>query len=367
MKKLMDFKRIPAKFIDRNIFICDLISFEGAILSLFRRDNHNWLYLWCDTDKANKNRWLLFPVSRSALVGYLDGQRSLRELVVGSKKYLVLDQSATVEQGDDKPTIHRYLKEISSVDQIAEYLPSDDSYFESELSPDISLANEINPTRYDVPIDGEWFFADLDRFSRLYGQLYSFFYCTKPRFVTNLGSRIERNLRSPWKGGYSRVNLFDALSRLVPSLHDLEIKKMQYASPGEISIEALKSVGDGIAIAVLRYIEHEKSLVDSEKAINTVLSASKLRRVDLSQLNDKQLPLDAANIEVLKQSQETIAGFLGIASELKNLSSFSPNIAVTSKVFLSLLVRIRRLAEFQTSGQIDFDRNAIDSVQKLDA
>lgn len=363
MIKITSTLRLPVKTIDKHLFICDLVNLEGPILSLFRHKNQNWLYLWCDTNGTSTERWLLFPVSRADLVSYLEKQSPLRYLVTSASKHLVLDQSFNADE-KEKATGAQYrsLKQLSVFDEITEYLPAHDSFFDDALAPDISLANELSPTKYDVPISGDWFFADLDAFSRLYSQLYAFFYCTKPRFVNNLGKRVEKYLGAPWKGGFSRVNLFDALYRFIPSLHDLQIKKIRYASPGEINIEALKSVGDSISAVVLRYAQVEKEMLDAEKAINTVLGTSKLKRVDLSELNDKQLPIDLTKVEFLKMQHQLVAESLGVADEVAQLASFSPNVVVTSKVVLSLLVRIKRLSELQKAGQLDLTRSETQGV-----
>lgn len=345
--------RLPVAPLDRHLFICDLLYFEGSILSLFRFQNQNWLYLWCDTDEATANRWLLFTVSRANLISYLKKTKSLRELVTAAPQILALDQKVNRE-GTALRDKYRTLRKVEILAEISAYLPADDAFFDEGLAPDISLTRGISPTSYDVPIDGQWFFSDLDRFSGLYSQLYAFFYCTKPRFVNNLGVRVQKYLSSPWRGGFSRVNLFEALGRLVPSLHDLEIKQIRYASPGEIRIEALESVGESIALSVTLYVAATENLGEIEKAINTLLSSGNLKRSNLSKQRDDELPLTKENKEFLRKALADIADTLNLNEEITQLSSFSPNMVVTAKVVLSLLVRLRKLAEFRQAGQVTF-------------
>ncbi|MBO2977505.1 hypothetical protein [Burkholderia pseudomallei] len=353
--------RGSASLLDNHTYICDLLNVEGPVLSLLRDSQRNWLYLWCDTDGQRVQRWLAFPVSRAGLVAYLTKQVPLLPLVQQASQRLVIDaafQDVFAEDGSHKGrTHHRSIKNVSdALDQIAEYLPTDDSYFDEELAPDISLAKEVNPTLFEVPIDGQWFLSDLDRFSRVYSQLYAFFYCTKPRFVKNLGGKVRRYLSAPWTGGYSRVNLFEALRGLIPSLHDLQIKKIQYASPGEIEIEALESVGDSISNAVKCYLQAEDSLTEAEKMINQLLGSKRLKRADLSSIRDDQLPLTKDNIDFLFEKKKEIGSALGIEEELALLNEYSPNIVVSMKVLIAMVTRIRRLAAFQSGGLLDLNR-----------
>jgi hypothetical protein len=348
----------PMKVLDKQSYICDLLDIEGPLLCLFRDAKQNWLYLWCDTDGAKRERWLLFPVTRAALIQYLERKLTLRSVVTESTSKFLLDVTLNTEAVNPSAlavdtTMHRRLKSVELAD-VVEYLPSEDSFFNEDLAPDISLARELNPSSYEVPIDGHWFFGDLQKFSQIYAQIYAFLYCTKPRFVVNIGDRVKECLRSPWKGGYSRVNLFDALKKAVPSLHDLQIKQIRYASPGEIRIEALKSVGGSISEVVRAYLKNRDPLIDAEKGINMLLASNHLRRSDLSDKSDEQLTmLTAENRKFLVEKGQLISKALNCEEEFMRLSEYSPNIVVSAKVHLALLSRIRRLAEFQSAGLIN--------------
>ncbi|WP_439889749.1 hypothetical protein ACS7SF_10605 [Ralstonia sp. 25C] len=352
--------RVATSILEKHAYVCDLIYAEGPLLCLFRDARRNWLYFWCDTDGVEKQRWLVFPVARAALVAYLTGESTLRDVVLTSEERYAVDVSyRNTYDGNGEFTGRaqsRVVKKLPNLDELADCLPSEESIFDAELAPDISLTKEINPTTFDVPIDGKWFFSDLDSFSKVYAQLYAFFYCTKPRFVRNIGERMRRYLSAPWTGGYSRVNLFEALKQNIPSLHDLEIKKISYASPGEIRIEALESVGVNIANAVSGYIKNQDALVESERMINQLLNSNMLRKADLSSSSDDKLPLSRDNISFLKSSGSSIASTLGIEEEVALLNEYSPNVVVSTKVLMALLTRIQRVAAFEKAGMLDLYR-----------
>ncbi|EEF27747.1 conserved hypothetical protein [Ricinus communis] len=307
--------RESISLIESHSYICDLLYLEGPVLSLFRDAQRNWLYLWCDTDGKQIQRWLLFPVTRPQLVAYLTKESALLPLVLQAPQRLMVDttfQDVFTDEGVLKGrSHHRSIKDVTgTADEIAEYLPTEESFFDEELAPDISLATELNPTSFDVPIDGQWFFADLDRFSKIYSQLYAFFYCTKPRFVNNLGGRVKRYLASPWTGGYSRINLFEALKGLIPSLHDLEIKQIRYASPGEIKIEALESVGLDLAHAHATRVHRDDALV---KAGEAALVFGDQDRLEAAVAVARQLDPDDATIGDDRLAAGAVA-LVGLAS-----------------------------------------------------
>nr|WP_156133613.1 hypothetical protein [Massilia sp. JS1662] len=340
----------------------DLVFLEGPMLSLYRDAKDNWLYLWCDTDSKSKERWLLFPVSRVDLISYLKGNETLLELVRTAKKRWFLDYARIPQEFDEgKVTEHqksfsRELREADDLQLLSDYLPSEDSYFDEELAPNISVTRELSPTNFDVPIDGNWFIKDLDNFSNVYSQLYAFFYCTKPQFMTDIGGRVRRLLEAPWKGGFSRVNLFDALQKNVPAVHDLKIQKMQYASPGDISIEALESVGASVKNAVVRYCRESVDIAFDVRALNAVLSDKALRRVDLSKYSDTKLPLTQEDKDFIFEKMKSLANTLDIEEEFADLASRSPNVVVSAKVLLAVVSRIERLADFEKAGLLDLER-----------
>jgi hypothetical protein len=359
--------RLNLTLLEKHVYMTDLVYVEGPILSLYRDAKDNWLYLWCDTDNRSKERWLLFPVSRANLISYLEKSSTLLELVQEAKKRWLLDYERLVQpRGDTKAVEHtksfsRELRESNDSSMLYEYLPAVDSYFDEELAPNISVARELSPTKFNVPIDGNWFIKDLDNFSNVYSQLYAFFYCTKPQFITDIGNRVQRLLGAPWTGGFSRVNLFDALQKNVPAVHDLKIHQMKYASPGDITIEALESVGASVKSSVIRYREERTELVSIVRSLNIMLSDKALKRLDLSKYTDLKLPLTQQDKDYIAEKMDALASLLAIENEFSDLSARSPNIVVSAKVLLSVVSRIERMADFAAAGLLDLERNPSDT------
>lgn len=369
MPSIRSAERLNLSLLDKHVYMSDLVYVDGPVLSLYRDAKENWLYLWCDTDNKTKERWMLFPVSRSNLISFLERQKPLLTLVQEAKGRWFLDYSKiTLQPDQEKPAEHaksfsRELRNADKVDFLKEYLPTQNSFFDEELAPNISVARELSPTIYNVPIDGDWFIKDLDNFSNVYSQLYAFFYCTKPQFMTDIGNRVQRLLEAPWKGGFSRINLFEALQKNVPAVHDLKIHQMKYASPGDITIEALESVGGSVKNAVICYRKKVAEVSADMKSLNTVLGDRALRRVDLSRYSDLKLPLSDDDKKYIVEKTWALAATLAIEAEFADLSSRSPNIVVSAKVLLAVASRIERMAHFEDSGLLDLERKPKEEVK----
>lgn len=371
MPSIRSAERMNLALLDKHVYMSDLVFVDGPVLSLYRDAKENWLYLWCDTDNQSKERWLLFPVTRTNLISFLEKQKPLLTLVQEAKGRWFLDYAKiTVQPDQEKPAEHaksfsRELRNADKLDVLKEYLPTQNSFFDEELAPNISVARELSPTKYNVPIDGNWFIKDLDNFSNLYSQLYAFFYCTKPQFMTDIGNRVQRLLEAPWKGGFSRINLFEALQKNVPAVHDLKIHQMQYASPGDITIEALESVGGSVKNAVICYRKNVADIAADMKSLNNVMSDRALRRVDLSKYSDLKLPLTDDDKKYIAEKTESLAASLAIEAEFADLASRSPNMVVSAKVLLAVASRIERMAHFQDAGLLDLERKPKDAAEEV--
>ena len=63
-------------------FKVHLEYFDGPLLSLFENEyGESYLYSWCDVDDFH-NRWLIFRITKKTLKGYIEGDISLRELIL---------------------------------------------------------------------------------------------------------------------------------------------------------------------------------------------------------------------------------------------------------------------------------------------
>ena len=129
-----------------------------------------------------------------------------------------LDKSRTQEcRGRSNRVVRRRkLHDVPDFEAFAEYFPNKDSYFDPDMAPDVDLSQDLLSKKFNVPIAGNWFGRDFEYLFKRYERLYAFFYATQPRFVRTINATLHRVMRAPWRGGYSRVNMFTRLAEVLP-------------------------------------------------------------------------------------------------------------------------------------------------------
>jgi hypothetical protein len=325
---------------------------EYPVLSLYTDGRENWLYLWGDRT-ALRTRWFLFTVSRELLVAYLKQGESLRTLIEKARRLWTLEllHSATLTRSGRKAKPRRYLW-TTDLGKIKSYMPSEDSHFDGDLTADLDLSKELVPDKFNLSIEGIWFGVDFQYLFRRYERLYAFFYATRPRFVRPIDVTLRRLLRAPWTGGFSRVNLYSQLATQIPGIHALKVEKINYASPGEVRFEAIASIGESIREATTALLANQEEINIHVKKIRKIITAGKLAKVDLSNLSDKDIQLEATALTDFENGCAAIAKCLGLRQELKTLRTHSPNFIVYGKAVLSLVRQIDKLAELHRLGML---------------
>jgi hypothetical protein len=92
---------------------------------------------------------------------------------------------------------------------------------------------------HKIYIAGEWDIRDLYVFPYRYAQLYSFLYALVTAKNPKDNLFVEAAKRPPWEGGFSTINYYGEIYRLIPEEERPQIKRMEYASPGFIELGAV--------------------------------------------------------------------------------------------------------------------------------
>jgi hypothetical protein len=138
--------------ISQMIKICDLITFEGPLLSHYMTSKgENYLFKWVDTDGIN-NRWMFFRVDLNELQKYINKEISLFELVTNCLDYFVYFVDI-----DSEINYHNIC--IVSIDNIEnDYMPEIDSIYEFTPTDAIDLnafSQKYNSGILELRITGE--------------------------------------------------------------------------------------------------------------------------------------------------------------------------------------------------------------------
>lgn len=276
----------------RFTWTADLVDFEGPLVSLYRTDSDDdALWVWVDRT-LRTSRWCIVPIGRTALDLYLRKKFSLREVFDAADWVILANVSASGRRSK--------AQWVDLEDLPAEYLPDADSYLSEELATDAArslVAEAAGP--YRVQLSGNLYAEDLQVIPKVMGQLYSFHYG-----LTHMSSPAVRNKMNEgmqkWRGGIDAVNLFNSLRSVIPSVHRVRVKEMEYHSPGHIEFELLKSEVEDVKGAIdriadratFKHCEELQNLVYAylrDQGLNGFERSDRARRVTLSRPQRKAL------------------------------------------------------------------------------
>lgn len=113
----------------------DLIWFDGPLLSHYMTESgDHYLYCWLDADN-DYNRWMLVRTNVTAIKDYVERRITLRELLS-----IPEDGIVWIADVDDQLNFHNTaMIPLSALPE--EYLPTEDSYYDSECDDEFLTAD----------------------------------------------------------------------------------------------------------------------------------------------------------------------------------------------------------------------------------
>jgi hypothetical protein len=199
-----------------------------------------------------------------------------------------------------------------------------------------------------VHIDGRWGIDDLRRFSDLVQDSYAFVFA-----LSGLGGAKSKNAiqslfrRYPWRGGFSSVNFFDDLYRLIPSPQRASITRIQYASPGTIDLR----MNDEVAIALRGIVARINDGENEPFAVYQEVRKNLQERGWLGKAKG-DLRLTTEDNALLLQHFKILCGAFNLStreSDILALASSDPLSAV--KILLAYYRRVAALADYVATGK----------------
>ncbi|POD74822.1 hypothetical protein BKM17_16530 [Pseudomonas syringae group genomosp. 3] len=199
-----------------------------------------------------------------------------------------------------------------------------------------------------VDIDGQWEISDLRKFSDSVQDCYSFGFAllgaTGKAATKKINSLFHKH---PWRGGFSSVNFFRELYNNIPTEDRAGIRKIEYASPGEIKFFMNRDVADSIRELVNSINEDQ-----SESLIAYKNARSRLQEMGLLGKSDSDVTLSDQTIidltELLEKTCEAV-GLAGSSKHILELASSDPLSAI--KIVLAYHRRLQALADYVATGK----------------
>ncbi|QNN69346.1 hypothetical protein [Thermomonas carbonis] len=201
---------------------------------------------------------------------------------------------------------------------------------------------------YRVEMDGRWNLKDLYEFPHAYLQVYAFIYAFDTDLPTRDEERINHALESyPWAGGYSIVNMYSVLQSQVSPRFKPVVKEIRYASPGWIDLLLNVHPAVQIAGAVTAIATSTAGAVKAYAAIQDCLYkiSARARKARI-----EKIQLTRQEVKELEGLNKDLADSMNF-NRLSELQDRTGSVHVTSKLLSAQYRRLKKLAEFVTSGK----------------
>lgn len=222
------------------------------------------------------------------------------------------------------------------------WLPESGMFISHELSISASAKSKT------VHIDGRWGIEDLRKFSDLVQDAYAFVYALTGAGAASTRQRMEALFRKyPWRGGFSSVNFFDDLYRLIPPAERAQVRRIQYASPGTIELKMDEGVANSIRGFVASLNEPDSGASKEYTEVRAVLK----KRGWLGKAKD-DLHLTPQDEAMLLQFVSRLAKEFGLNSSVDEIVAFANSDPLGAvKILLAYYRRLAGLADYVATGK----------------
>lgn len=310
-----------------------LLSYDAPLI-VFAQDSDGRPYIGVNYDDGDNSYLLYFVRIKEVDLELLYQQRvDVRYLVTRLRIGQVLFGEGWATEGDEILASPR-----SELDE--DLLPESGMFIPPQVLSGLAVKS--------VDIDGRWGIEDMRRFSDLIQDSYAFVYALSGKGPATTKQRMGALFhRYPWRGGFSSVNFFDDLYKIIPSNERAEIRSIKYASPGTIQLQMDADVASLI-----------RSFVDDLNSSNSVAqSAYKEARAFLR--SKGWLGKAKADLVLLAQDELQLLGFVqklassfGLKAHADDVIKFSNSDPLGAvKILLAYFRRLSNLADYSATGK----------------
>ncbi|MGF6526056.1 hypothetical protein [Variovorax sp. PvP013] len=199
-----------------------------------------------------------------------------------------------------------------------------------------------------VHIDGRWGIEDLRKFSDLVQDAYAFVYALSGAGATSTKQRMGELFRKyPWRGGFSSVNFFDDLYKIIPSPNRAQVREIQYASPGFIKLKMDGEVATSISDFITTINQKDS---DATTAYNDARATLRARNW-LGKAKD-DLDLSEQDVGMLIDLVNKLSNAFGLSIQVEEIVQFAGSDPLGAvKILLAYYRRLAGLADYVATGK----------------
>lgn len=200
---------------------------------------------------------------------YMEGKADLRYLFT-VPKVRTLYQFDLAQMKDKKIKMTPWEGDIDD-----RYLPSPRFFSENHTEEYETQERASDPEK--LLIDGEWELTDFGQFQQKFSDIYTFIISSKNWNDHTLPVATRRRIQEaflnrPFQGGFSYVHLFRDLAANVPRIDQLNLNKIQYASPGQVEVFGKEEVFSDLQEVVQNFLRNKDSISNAYNAFHKYLS-----------------------------------------------------------------------------------------------
>ncbi|MCC4241005.1 hypothetical protein [Thalassospira povalilytica] len=225
-------------------------------------------------------------------------------------------------------------------------------FFAANHTEVLAGENEQSRAIQTFEIDGSWAAVDFSAFYAKMADLYGLAFIDQLLEDNAKSEETEISLKSSilsklWRGGGSYVGFYSDLMKTIEDMVPLNVKKIQYASPGTIEFSGNQDVFNEMMRYLNEFSENLKDSSECYKRIDTVLSREKLKKAD----PESSFSSSAMESYVKKNSDELIR-LVGIGREENFFNACGKNYVVYAKLCLSIHRRLKGIYDFYSEGRV---------------
>jgi hypothetical protein len=298
--------------------------------------------------KNRKHRapFLAVTVNKKDWIAYFDGKVDLLYLFTFPKQRVLY--TFDLMGGID----NKFMMNRLEGDAPIEWLPSP-RFFATSHTEEFEQVEDVvgNETLY---IDGAWGLQDFGKFHNCYSDVY-YFTSSAEKFADENSPADERReimeafQDRPFKGGFSYVNLFDALADSASRVERLNIQEVQYHSPGHVTITGNDATFESAQRLISNYLDNRQEIDKLYAQFHGNLSKNKYLQMSAEDFEKG----DAAGAAILRTAMA-----LAHLMKLENIEAIKKlvddNPLAFAKVILSIERRLYQTAKFFAQGRMNF-------------
>ncbi|MCG5247318.1 hypothetical protein [Methylorubrum extorquens] len=235
-----------------------------------------------------------------------------------------------------------------------ECLPTPKFFAVNHTGEDDEYLEEEPQYSETLQVDGEWDMPDFGSFYSRFSDVYYFVSSSgdyeDEELPANQKAGIENAFRDKaFKGGFSYVHFFDALSSDRSRVRRLGIDKIKYESPGYINVNGDQDNFKASKKIILGYLDNRNAARESYKEIYAFLTKARLLTVA-----GQDFEADDPRAVFIKSAGYRLGGELGIPNLDGIFSLVEENALVFTKVVMSFHRRLEEASKFFAQGRVNF-------------